>query len=107
MRRTFDDFVDLHLYLERPEIVVLSRVMADPVNKDCDGLHPGIVDSINGKTIRSLADVKAVFGTPSNYDVILLMGNGVPIILKREDVLKANPGILDRYRISSPENLNP
>ena len=107
MRRTFDGFVDLHLYLERPEIVVLSRVMADPVNKDCDGLHPGIVDSINGKTIRSLADVKAVFGTPSNYDVISLMGNGVPIILKREDVLKANQGILDRYRISSPENLNP
>jgi S1-C subfamily serine protease len=105
LRRTFDDFVDRHLYLERPEVVVLSRVLADQVNKDCDGLHPGIVDSINGKKIRSLVDVKSAFSTPGNYDVITLMGNGVPIVLKRDEVAKATPRILESYRIPSAENL--
>jgi S1-C subfamily serine protease len=107
LRRTFDDFVDRHLYLERPEVVVLSRVLADPVNKDCDGLHPGIIDTINGKKIRSLEDVKTAFSTPATYDVIILMGEGVPIALKREEVIKADPGILERYRIFSSENLTP
>ncbi len=107
LRRTFDDFVDRHLYLERPEIVVLSRVLPDPVNKDCDGLHPGIVDSINGVKIRSLQDVKTAFNTPSNFDVVTLLGDGVPIVLKRQEVLCATPRILERYRIPSVENLTP
>lgn len=99
IRKTFDDFVERHLYLDRPEIVVLSRALADPVNKDCDGLHPGTVDEINGKKIRSLADVAAAFDTPAKFDVIRLEGNGVPIVLRREDVLKANPRIMERYGI--------
>ena len=106
LRRTFDDFVERHLYQERPEIVVLSRILADPVNKDCDGLHPGIVDSINGKTIRSLEDVHAAFTAPTVYDVIILMGNGVPIVLNRNDVTKAMPRILDEYRIPNSRNLD-
>ena len=105
LRRDFDDFVDAHLYLERPEIVVLSRILADPVNQDCDGLHAGIVDSINGKTIRSLADVQGSFETPRTYDVITLMGDGVPIVIKRAEAIAANPRILERYRIPSSQNL--
>ena len=107
IRRSFENFTERHLYLERPEIVVLSRVLADPVNKGCDGLHPGIVDSINGRKIRSLADVKDAFGAPASFDVITLTGLGVPIVLKREDVLKADPRILSRYGVPSPLNLKP
>lgn len=107
IRHTFDDFVESHLYLEHPEIVLLSRVLADPVNKDCDGLHPGIVDSINGKKIRSLTDVSESFKTPSRFDVINLLGTGEPIVLKREDALKANPDIMKRYGIPSGSNLTP
>jgi hypothetical protein len=107
IRRSFENFTERHLYLERPEIVVLSRVLADPVNKGCDGLHPGIVDSINGSKIRSLADVKDAFGAPASFDVITLTGLAVPIVLKREDVLKADPRILSRYGVPSPLNLKP
>ena len=107
LRRTFEDFVDRHLYLERPEVVVLSRILADPVNKDCDGLHPGIVDAINGIKIRSLQDAKTAFSSPSKFDVITLLGNGVPIVLKRQEVMNATPRILESYRIPAVENLNP
>ena len=105
LRRTFDDYVERHLYLKHPEVVVLSRVLADPVNKDCDGLHPGIVETINGKKIQNLADVRAAFATPAKHDVIILSGNGVPIVLKREDVLKADPSIMEKYGIPAAENL--
>ena len=105
IQRTFDDCVERHLYLERPEIVVLSRVLADPVNKEADGLHPGIVDSINGMKIRSLSDVRDAFESPTCFDVINLLGNGVPIVLKRDEVLNANAAIMKRYGVSSPMRL--
>jgi S1-C subfamily serine protease len=107
LKHTFENFVEHHLYLERPEIVVLSRILADPVNKDCDGLHPGIVDSINGKTIRSLSDVESVLNTPAIFDVITLMGQGVPIVLKRDEVVKATPRIMTSYGVATSKNLHP
>jgi hypothetical protein len=105
IKRTFENFVEKHLYLERPEIVVLSRVLADPTHKECDGLRPGIVDSINGRKIRSLADVRAAFDQPARFDVVILDDIGVPIVLNREEALKANPRIMQTYSIPSPQNL--
>jgi S1-C subfamily serine protease len=105
IRRAFDDFLEKHLYLERPEIVVLSRVLADPVNKECDGMRPGIVDTINGRKIRSLADVRAALDQPARYDVMIMDGVGVPIVLNREESLKANPRIMENYGIHSLQNL--
>ena len=105
MKRAFEDFVEKHLYLQRPEIVVLSRILADPIHKECDGLRPGIVDSINGRKIRSLADVSTAFDQPAHYDVVILEGIGSPIVLGREAALKANPRIMQTYSIPSPRNL--
>jgi len=105
IKRDFENFVEKHLYLERPEIIVLTRVLADPIHKECDGLRPGIVNSINGRKIRSLADVSAAFDQPTRYDVVILDGVGVPIVLSREEALKANPRIMETYSIPSPRNL--
>jgi S1-C subfamily serine protease len=105
VRRTFDEFVERHLYLKRPEYVVLSRILPDPVNADCDGLRTGIVDTINGVTIRSLNDVAAAFAQPAKHDVIMLEGIGLPIVLKRADVLTANPRIMRNYGVTSDRRL--
>ena len=105
IKQAFENFVEKHLYVERPEIVVLSRILADPIHKECDGLRPGIVDSINGRKIHSLADVSAAFDQPALYDVVILDGIGAPIVLSREEALKANPRIMLTYGIPSPRNL--
>lgn len=105
IRRMFDDYPEKHLYLDHPEVIVLSRVLADEVNKDCDGLRPGIVDTVNGRKIRSLGDLKDAFARDSLFDVIRLEGKGVPLVLKREEVIKSTPRILDAYGITSPSDI--
>ena len=105
IRRTFDEFVERHLYMKRQEFVILSRIMPDPVNTDCDGLRIGIVDTINGAPIRSLDDAAAAFAEPAVDDVIMLEGTGLPIVLKRADVLSAKPRIMKNYGITSDRNL--
>ncbi len=105
LRHAFENFVEEHLYLERPEIVILSRVLADPINKDCDGLQKGIVDTINGKKIRSLSDAAEAFKSSAKYDIIILQGNGLPIVLNRSEEVAAEKRILENYGIPSPSHL--
>jgi S1-C subfamily serine protease len=105
IRRTFNEFATRHLYLKRPEFVVLNRILPDSVNADSDGQRTGIVDTINGVPIRSLEDAAAAFAKPTEYDVIVLEGIGLPIVLKRAEVLTANPRIMKNYGIASDHNL--
>ena len=45
----FDNFISRHIYREREEIVVLSNVLADPVNAYASEFRYEIVDKINGQ----------------------------------------------------------
>jgi hypothetical protein len=103
--RTFEDFVEKHLFLGHPEYVVLSRILPDKVNSDNNALRTGIVDTINGRKILSLGDAAEAFSTPSTYDVIVLQGNGLPIVLKRSDENESRPRIMKNYGISEDRNL--
>ena len=60
-------------------------------------------ESQSGKLYAS--DVAAALDEPARYDVVILEGDGVPIVLNREEVLKANPRIMQTYGIPSPRNL--
>jgi len=105
LRYTFDFFVDDKLYVDRPEIVVLSGILADPVNAYSGDSRFGIVDEINSKKIRSLEDVATAFAEPSEYYVIQMLGAGRPIVLERKAVDAARERILSRYGVSREQNL--
>lgn len=105
LRYTFDFFVDDKLYYERPEIVVLSGILADPINAYAGDSRFGIVDDINGKKIRSLEDVASAFAEPSEYYVIQMLGAGRPIVLERKAVEAARERILSRYGVGREQNL--
>jgi len=101
IRRAFEEFVERHLYLDHPEIVVLSRILPDPVNKESDGVRPGLVRSVNGRPIRSMEDLKKAFQEPKRYDVIVLEGLGAPIVLERSLVTGADQRIMKNYGLPS------
>lgn len=105
VRRDFEQFVERHLYVGCPEIVVLSRVLPDPVNKDSDGVRQGVVSSINGHRIRSLEDIQKAFSEPRKRDVIILEGLGVPIVLDRKAVIEATPRIMRNYGLKAAARL--
>lgn len=95
----YSEFVQGDLYKERPEIVVLSRLLPDPVNRYLSGFLQSIVDRINGKRIHTLEDVAAAFRKPAPFYVIRLIGNHQPIVLERAAVEAARKRILARYGI--------
>lgn len=107
LRFYFDHFYTQHLYRERPEIVVLSSVLADPVNAYASDFRYGIVDKINGKKIQRLDDVAAILDKPADYYVIEILGRGRPIVLERKAIEEARERIRSRYRVASDKNLEP
>lgn len=105
LRYMFDFFIEDEFYREHPELVVLSGILADPINAYAEDFRFGIVDKINEKKIRRLRDVAEAFAQPANYYVISMIGEGRPIVLERKAVEKARDRILSRYGITQEQNL--
>ena len=101
----FDFFIEDKIYKDHPEIVVLSGILADPVNVYATDFRYAIVDEINGTKIKRLADVAAEFAKPADYYVIKMAGAGRPIVLERKAVEEARKRILSRYAVTKEQNL--
>ncbi|HRJ73209.1 MAG TPA: trypsin-like peptidase domain-containing protein, partial [Terrimicrobiaceae bacterium] len=98
LRYHFDQFITQEIYRDRPEIVVLSSVLSDPVNAYAPEFRYDIVDKINGGKISRLDDVAEAFKKPADYYVIEMLGQGRPIVLERKAVEEARDRIRSRYR---------
>lgn len=98
-------FLDNDLYLEKPEIIVLSKILPDPINTYLRGFVNAIVEKINGRKIRILEDVSDAFKLSSEYYVIEFLGRGRPLVLERKAVMEAREHILRGYGVSSEEYL--
>ena len=105
LRYFFDFYVSDHLYRERPEVIVLSEILKDPVNTYAAPFKGGIVDKINGQRIKSLDDVAAAFEQPGEFHVIEILGEGRPIVLERSTLAEAGERIRQRYRVTTEQNL--
>lgn len=101
----YSHFVSEDIYLKRPEIVVLSRVLSDPANVYLKGFVNSIVDKINGRVIRTLEDVSAAFKDSADHYVINLLGRGRPVVLERRAVEEARDRILRGYGVLKEEYL--
>jgi S1-C subfamily serine protease len=104
LRFYFDNFISRNIYREREEIVVLSNILADPVNAYGSEFRYEIVDKINGQKIQRIDDVAEAFKKPADYYVIDMLGQGRPLVLERKAVEEARDRIAARYQVTSNEN---
>ncbi len=102
----FNRFITDEIYVDNPELVILTTVLNDPVNTYIADYAPGIVESINGKKIRSLADAAAALDQKVDFHVLKLHGNSRPLVLSDEDVTEAMPRIVQRYNVAETRNLD-
>jgi hypothetical protein len=103
----FSMFVNLEIYLERQQIVVLSSILPDPINNYWGEFIHKIVDEINDRKIKTMNDVAAAFAETQEYYIIKLMGEGKPIVIEARQVAAARQRILQRYGITQEQYLRP
>ncbi len=96
----YSHYVTRELYLDHPQVVILSAILPDAVNTHYTEFTNSIVTEINGQTIRTLADVARVFGETPERFVIRMLGKGKPIVIERDEVEAARDRIRQRYGVT-------
>jgi hypothetical protein len=102
LRQTYSLFGQDQLYKETPEPVILTTVLPDRSNVYIAGLTGQVVREINGKRIRTLADVLPALELGGERSVIRFEGDQRPAVLKKKEVDQVMPRIMTQYGISQP-----
>jgi S1-C subfamily serine protease len=105
LRHFFDFFVLEQIYLEHPEVIVLTNILPDPINTYLGAYRGSIVDDVNGKKIKTLADLAKAFEEPADRFVVNLIGDGPPLVLDPKQVEAARERITTRYNVTKEQNL--
>ncbi len=96
------------LYLERPEVIVLVRVLPAPFNRYYTGSSDEVIEKVNGIEIDTLNDlVEAVEKNEEKYLIFEFEGDSAPVILNAEQVREGNAEVLKKYGISRDRFLGP
>jgi len=106
LKYLYDFFVEDSVYRRHPELVVLSNILADPVNAYAGDFRYAVVDKINGQQIKGLRDVAEAFGQTAEVYVIEFVGEGRPVVLEGKAVAEARERILARYGVVNEQNLD-
>jgi S1-C subfamily serine protease len=99
LRYHYAQFLDKELYLQHPEVVVISKILPDPINAYLNRFILTIVDQINGAKIKTLEDVAAAFAKPSQFFVIQVVGDPQPLVLEGQAAAEARERIRERYGV--------
>src|SRR5438309_326683 len=105
IRHFFDYFVVEQIYLEHPDVIVLTNILPDPINTYLAAYRGGIVDEINGKKIRTLEELAKTFSETPDRFVVKLIGEGPPLVLDPKQVEAARERIKTRYNVLREQNL--
>src|SRR6184192_4367463 len=105
LRHFFEYFVVEQLYLQHPDVIVLTNILPDAINTYLAPYRGGIVDEINGKKVRTLDEVANAFAETPERFVIRMIGDGPPLVLDRNKVEAARERIKARYNVLKEQNL--
>jgi len=105
IRHFFDYFVLEQIYLEHPDVIVLTNILPDPINTYLAAYRGGIVDEINGKKIRVLEELAKTFSETPDRFVVKMIGEGPPLVLDPKQVEAARERIKTRYNVLKEQNL--
>ena len=106
LRHFFDFFVLEQIYIEHPEVIVLTNILPDPINTYLGPYRGNIVDDVNGKKIRTLEDLAKALAEPADRFVINMVGDGPPLVLDPKQVAGARERIDSRYNVTKDQNLS-
>ncbi|MDQ6625892.1 MAG: serine protease, partial [Verrucomicrobiota bacterium] len=106
LRHYFDYFLTEQIYLEHPEVIVLTNILPDPINTYLSPYRGGIVDSINDQKVRTLDDLAKAFAAPADRFVLRMVGDGAPLVLDPREVDAARERIKKRYNVVKEQNLD-
>jgi S1-C subfamily serine protease len=101
----YSQFLTRDLYLERPEVVVIGKILTDPANRYFSEFRHRIVASVDGRPVRSLEELKALLDAPVDPHVIGLLGSGRPLVVDAREAAASRGRMAAEYGILEDAHL--
>jgi S1-C subfamily serine protease len=106
LRYLFADSNYLNTDRTRKEYVVLSEILPDVINEYSGRFKNKVVETVNGQTIGSLADLRGALAKDTDgFCLMTFMGDEIPLIINAEQARLAHPVIMKKYNIPAKHNL--
>ncbi|MEO1857795.1 MAG: trypsin-like peptidase domain-containing protein [Rubritalea sp.] len=108
VRRLYSDYVKEGIYKERKDILILTRVLDDPINSALSGYVGSAVKSINGVDVTDIQQAHDLLNPtdPPEFIEIVLEGIHRPLILPIKGLAEANQRISKNYGVHKANNLS-
>ncbi|BDS08878.1 serine protease [Oceaniferula spumae] len=107
VRRLFAHYIDEAIFKERKDIVILTRVLSDPVNTHVSNHVGTAIESINGEKITTLDQVHQLLHPEKMPEFFIIKCEGVPrpIIVPGSKALEASERTMRNYGIGTAYRL--
>ncbi|MGB2403476.1 MAG: PDZ domain-containing protein, partial [Akkermansiaceae bacterium] len=108
VRRLFSHYLDEAIFKEREDIVILTRILSDPVNTHLNGHIGTAIKSINGIAVSSLKHAHELLHPKQMPEFFVIRCEGIerPIIIPGDKAIEASRRTQNSYGITSPANLH-
>jgi len=108
VRRLFTHYLDEAIFKKRKDIVILTRVLSDPINTHLNGHVGTAIESINGVDVSSLQHAHELLHPEQLPEFFVIRCEGVerPIIIPGDQAEAASKRIENSYGITSAANLD-
>ncbi len=107
VRSLFSKYITDGIYKKRKDIVILSRILNDPINSELNNFTGNAIASINGVAVTSLEQAHQLLNPKELPEFFVIKCEGVtrPLILPGKKLPEANQRIQRTYGIRSLSNL--
>src|SRR5260370_6944399 len=83
LRHFFEYFILEQIYLDHPDVIVLSNILPDPINSYLGPYRGGIVDEVKGKKIRALYEISQAFApAPPQLVICMICARPPPVSVR-------------------------
>jgi S1-C subfamily serine protease len=97
LRYFFSQFLEKEIYQQHPEVIVISKILPDPINAYLDRFVLAIVEQVNDTPIRTLHELADAFAEAHEFYVIRVVGDPQPLVLEAGAAKQAAARIRERY----------
>lgn len=104
------DFINKGGWLQKEDVVLVTRVLPDVINSRLSGYGNRIVKKVNGVEVRGLSHLCELLypadGKRPDFTVIEFEEGGRPVVFASSEIDEANLRVSQRYAISSKARLS-
>jgi S1-C subfamily serine protease len=87
-------------------IVILNRVLADPVNKGYQHLNNQVLKKVNGTPVRDIGHVKTIIESARDRFIVFEFIGDSSIVLDKKAASAAEKELLRKYNVDTPYSVN-